>query len=44
MTYKIARRREPGDEVLHGMEDLERPIIPERDVLAIVDNGKSRRT
>jgi chaperonin GroES len=43
---------EAGDKVLYAkysgsefkLDDVEYLIIPERDVLAIVDNGTSRRT
>ncbi len=49
---RVPMELEVGDEVLYArysgsefkLDDVEYLIIPERDVLAIVDNGKSRRT
>jgi chaperonin GroES len=49
---KVPMELEAGDEVLYAkysgneykLDDVEYLIIPERDVLAIVENGKSRRT
>ncbi len=48
---RVPMELEVGDEVLYArysgsefkLDDVEYLIIPERDVLAIVDNGKSRR-
>jgi len=49
---RVPMELEAGDKVLYArysgnefkLDDVEHLIIPERDVLAIVDNGKSRRT
>ncbi len=49
---RVPMELEAGDKVLYArysgnefkLDDVEYLIIPERDVLAIVDNGKSRRT
>ena len=49
---KVPMELEVGNKVLYAkysgnefkLDDIEYLIIPERDVLAIVDNGKSRRT
>jgi chaperonin GroES len=49
---RVPMELEVGDKVLYArysgsefkLDDVEYLIIPERDVLAIVDNGKSRRT
>jgi chaperonin GroES len=49
---RVPMELEVGDKVLYArysgsefkVEDVEYLIIPETDVLAIVDNGKSRRT
>ena len=48
---RVPMELEVGDKVLYArysgnefkLDDVEYLIIPERDVLAIVDNGKSRR-
>ncbi len=49
---RVPMELEAGDKVLYAkysgsefkLDDVEYLIIPERDVLAIVDNGTSRRT
>ena len=49
---RVPMEPEVGDRVVYArysgsefkVDDVEYLIIPERDVLAIVDNGKSRRT
>ena len=49
---RVPMELEIGDKVLYArysgsefkLDEIEYLIIPERDVLAIVDNGKSRRT
>ena len=49
---RVPMEIEVGDKVLYAkysgsefkLDDVEYLIIPERDVLAIVDNGQSRRT